>query len=61
MKSLGQMLSLAHGLCGTKDVTDWEETFLEDTWVRTNEGRDTARLSEKQVAVIERIYNKHFA
>lgn len=60
MKSIGQMIDQLDGMLGTKDLTTWEDQFLTDMSERTNCGVNTGALSEKQVAVVERIYRKHF-
>ena len=60
MKSIGQMIDQLDGMLGTKDLTKWEDQFLTDITDRTNCGINTTVLSEKQVAVIDRIYRKHF-
>lgn len=60
MVSLGSMVGSIAGLAGTKDVTEWESTFIESVVDRTNNGSNTGSLSDKQITVIERIYKKHF-
>lgn len=61
MKSLGQKIKQCGGLIDTADVSAWENEFLQSVVSRTNDGADTARLTEKQVECVERIYSKHFA
>lgn len=61
MKSLGQKLKQLAGLVGTSDVSEWEAGFLKSVLDRSIQGEDTTRLTEKQVAVVERIHAKHFA
>lgn len=61
MVSLGNMVKRIAGLAGTKDVSDWENEFIESVVERTIGGTVTATLTERQVASVERIYNKHFA
>lgn len=61
MKSIGQMIKQLGGLLGTKDINDWEHGFIKSVVGWTSDGERTAGLSAKQVAVIERIYRKHFA
>lgn len=58
--SIGVMIKRISGLSGTKDVTEWEDGFIESIVSKTNNGQDTTRLTEKQVEVIERIHGKHF-
>jgi hypothetical protein len=61
MTSLNNMVKRISGLAGTNDVTGWEDEFIESVVARTDGGNDTSALTEKQVAVVERIFNKHFA
>lgn len=60
MKSLGSMIGQIAGLEGTKDVSEWESEFIGGVAERTQNGKHTASLSEKQIEIIERIYKKHF-
>jgi hypothetical protein len=51
-------------VCGLpdKDLTEWERGFLAGLQEKVQgRGGSTSWMSEKQVAIIERIYNKHFA
>lgn len=59
--SIGVMLTKIHGLVGTKYLTDWEDDFVQSVWERSEDGKKTSSLTEKQVAVIERIHAKFFA
>lgn len=61
MTSLGTMLKRISGLHGTKDVSDWESRFIGSVWEKSSYGKDTTVLSAKQIEIIERIHNKHFA
>lgn len=61
MTSLGTMLKRISGLHGTKDVSDWESRFIGSVWEKSGYGKDTTALSAKQIEIIERIHNKHFA
>ncbi len=61
MKSIGQMIRQLEGLVGTSDLNDWENDFVENQVQRTGHGKMTEGLSEKQVEIIQKIYNKHFA
>lgn len=61
MASLTTMVKRCMGLVGTKDVTDWENDFLESIAKQTKEGDNTTSLSEKQIDVVERIFKKNFA
>jgi len=55
MKSVQQMVAQLEGLLGTKDISDWEQGFIESIVERK------ASLTDKQLVVVERIYRKHFA
>ena len=61
MKSVGQMIKQIAGLRGTKDVTEWEDNFIRGIVEWTDDGEKTSHLTERQVAVVARIYRKHFA
>lgn len=55
MKSVAQKVSQLEGLLGTKDISEWEEGFIQSLVDRGGTG-----LTEKQLAVMDRIYSKHF-
>lgn len=61
MASLNNMVKRCAGLIGTKDVSDYEDEFLKSIVKRTDEGDNTTSLTEKQIDVLERIYEKNFA
>lgn len=61
MTSLNTMVKRCSGLIDTNDVSDWESDFLQSIVERTSEGDNTTSLTEKQIDVLERIFNKHFA
>ena len=54
------MIQQIDALAGTNSVSPWETEFIENVVERTGNGKATAMLTEKQVAVVERIYRKHF-
>lgn len=60
MKSVGAMVKQICGL-SNKDLSEWEKGFVDSIEEKTNGGADTSKLSEKQLEVIQRLYNKHFA
>jgi hypothetical protein len=60
VKSLGTMVQQVAALAGTKDVSQWENEFIASVVQRTDGGKETGRLSDKQIAVVQRIYVKHF-
>lgn len=61
MTSIGAMVKRIEGLAGTSDVTKWENDFIESIVGKTDHGRDTSYLTEKQLEIVQRIHNKHFA
>ena len=59
--SIGEMLREIDKLCGLNTVSRWEESFIEGMMKESDNGADTAKLSEKQVELIDTIFHKHFA
>ena len=59
--SLGTKVKQIHGLRGTKDVSEWEDKFIESVYAWSAQGECTTGLTEKQIAVIDRIWEQHFA
>lgn len=55
------MVKRISGLAGTNDVSDWEDDFILSIVEQTDEGDNTTSLTEKQIAVIERIFRKNFS
>ena len=61
MKSIKQMIDRIHGMADTVDLSEWENKFIKSIWQQTADGTVTATVSQKQIEIIERIYDKHFA
>lgn len=61
MKSLGAMIQQLDGLLNTRDLNAWENQFVTSLVLRTQQGRDTSRLTERQVDRMTELYRKHFA
>ena len=61
MASLNTMVKRIAGLQGTRDVKEWEDDFITSVVEQTDEGDNTSSLSERQIACVERIFNKHFS
>lgn len=61
MKSLGQKIQSLAGLLGTRDISEWEDGFIESVIRQTNEGEHTTSLTDRQVEVLDRLHAKHFA
>lgn len=62
MTSIGTMIIRISGL-GSNEVTDWEYTFIRSIVEKYN-ARDKSKAMEltgKQIEIIERIHDKHFA
>ena len=61
MTSINTKIKQIHGLLGTKDVNEWETDFISSVWGWSVQGTSTRSISEKQIAIVERIWKKHFA
>ncbi len=61
MISIGTKIQQLAGLCGTADVSVWIEGFINGIVRKTENGRDTTMLTEKQINVIEAEWKRHFA
>lgn len=59
--TVNQMIKALLGLVNTRDVSDWENEFIQSIDARTNHGATTDRLTSKQVEKIEQTYRKHFS
>lgn len=59
MKSVGAMIQQIDGLHDS-DFTTWELEFFDSVLTRSKHGKETSKLTEKQVECVERIYQKHF-
>ena len=55
------MVQAVSGLMGTTDLNDWEENFVRSLIERTQNGKDTRSLTEKQIDRLEELFNKHFS
>lgn len=60
MISTATMINRLEGMLGTKDLSEWEETFVQ-SMVRARGTGSVTRLSERQIETLERLHNKHFA
>ena len=58
MKSTAQKIDQCEGLIDTTDVSQWESAFLTSMVLGKDAG---CNFSEKQLDILESIYNKHFA
>lgn len=60
MLSTNSKIKKIIGLQGTKDLTEWEEEFVESIRFKTQGGNLVGNVTEKQLDVIDRIHKKHF-
>lgn len=58
MKSVGQMIQRLYR--AREDLDEWQQSFIESVYARSDEGRKTLNLTERQVEIIPTIYRKHF-
>lgn len=61
MTSLTTMVTQLCAMIGTPDLTEWEASFIDSIDDRTQGGKDTRGLSEKQVEKVQSIWARHFA
>lgn len=61
MASLNTMVQRVAGLADTKDVNDFENKFIASVVEKTQNGKNTTSLTEKQIEVLERLFDKHFS
>lgn len=54
------MVKQCAGLVGTDDLSVWEEEFMFSVLEQTKQGDNTTSLTEKQIDVVESIFDKHF-
>ena len=57
MTTIGTMIKRIAGLQGTKDINEWEDSFIGSVIDKTAYGKETTGLSPKQVQIIEHIHN----
>jgi len=60
MTSTTTMIRRLEGMLGTRDLSDWEQGFVE-TLVAKLEAGEVTKLTERQVETLERLHGKHFA
>jgi len=60
MTTLNTMVKRLHGLVGTADLNAWEDEFVATCFTRTKQGENTTPLTERQIEVLERLFNRHF-
>lgn len=61
MKSIGQKLERISALLGTGDLSDWEADFVKNVYEKYRRaGNKTTQFSDKQVEVIDSIFDDHY-
>ena len=60
MTTLNTMVKRLHGLVGTPELNAWEDEFVHSCYTKTSQGDDTRPLTERQIEVLERLFNRHF-
>jgi hypothetical protein len=60
MTSTTTMIRRLEGMLGTRDLSDWEQGFVETLAAKLEAGEVT-QLTERQVEILERLHGKHFA
>lgn len=58
--STTDMIKKLSGLLGTKELTDWESSFVTSIERRMNAGEVTM-LTDKQIERLDELHSKHFA
>ena len=61
MKTLAMKIEQIAGLHDTADLTPWENEFVASIVARLPPNKDTRGYSSKQVEIIDRIWERHFA
>lgn len=62
MASVSTMIEQLDALRDTSDLTAWEAKFVTSVLnIYLTSGKETRRLSAKQIECIEQIWTKHFA
>lgn len=60
MLSTTQMIRKLEGMLGSRDLSDWEQGFVESL-VKRVESSQVTTLTEKQIDNLQRLHDKHFA
>jgi hypothetical protein len=59
--STNAMIRSLDGMLGTRDLSEWESGFVSSISDSTLAGKDTSRLTEKQLERLGELYRRHFA
>lgn len=60
MVSTTTMIRRLSGLLDTRDLSEWEQQFVESLVAKLDAGKVTS-LTERQVETLERLHGRHFA
>lgn len=60
MLSTTQMIRKLEGMTGSRDLTDWEAGFVASLVEKVEAGEVTS-LTERQLDILQRLHEKHFA
>lgn len=61
MVSVGVKIAQLAGLLDGRDLSDWQQTFVRSILQQSDEGRNTKRLTDRQLQIIDEIWGRHFA
>ena len=59
--SIATKVEQLNAMLGTSDLTDWEQGFVRNVAGKFTSAKPSAVLTDKQIEIIERIWDKHFA
>ena len=59
--SMATKIEQLSGMLGTEDLTEWEQGFVRNVSETFDRTKSSAALSERQIGIVERIYDKHSA
>ena len=60
MLSTTQMIRRLEGMVGTTELSDWETRFVASLVAKVEAGQVTS-LTEKQLYILQRLHDRHFA
>jgi hypothetical protein len=59
--SMNTKIEQLRAMLGTRDLTDWEQGFVRNVADKFTAAQSSAGLTERQIEIIDRIWDKHFA
>lgn len=48
-------------MLGSRDLTDWEQGFVQNVSDNFAKNKSSASLTDRQLEIVDRIWGKHFA